>query len=424
MLACTSVNPHYLEKVVDLAEDSGIEAREDIYSDKGIKLVAKGARISRHTQEKLIAHKLSRPLEASLMLSQQLPADWLLQQAENALSDHQIQLLLGASGQRQALDLLATMDLRQLGAELLIRLMERLGEDALQHGIVVAALAIRLGIGIGLPLEELLRLGMAGLLHDCGKLYLEHPEVDAQQTDLAIIRQVIAHPLLGALALSQLGTLPGDVIDAIRVHHERQDGSGYPHGGQGFIMSDVAQALAIANLIDDNLRQSSHGLAMAETALHLAAGAYEPRLLDEAIRVIQQARRNSPLPDSSELKAPDSYLLPLFLHIGELQQDLAELEEHPCLQNPAAQHWLDRMRRQLIQIQRGFSSTGLDQLQQRDHSDLDPDDLPLRIEVLCIARIIGQRLRELGFIGAQHLAVLPPTSQQAATPWVHLLLKS
>jgi hypothetical protein len=41
-----SVNKHYLDRVMMLAEEKDIKATEDIFDARGVKLVAKGSRIS------------------------------------------------------------------------------------------------------------------------------------------------------------------------------------------------------------------------------------------------------------------------------------------------------------------------------------------------------------------------------------------
>ena len=63
-----SVNKHYLEKVMDLAEEQDVNTTEDIFDSRGVKLIAKGTRISRGLQERLILHKLQKPLESCIAL--------------------------------------------------------------------------------------------------------------------------------------------------------------------------------------------------------------------------------------------------------------------------------------------------------------------------------------------------------------------
>jgi hypothetical protein len=62
----TIVNQHYLDKVMNLAEEMPVIATEDIYDIRGNKLLAKGSAVNRRLQEKLIVHKLTKPIESSL----------------------------------------------------------------------------------------------------------------------------------------------------------------------------------------------------------------------------------------------------------------------------------------------------------------------------------------------------------------------
>src|SRR5574343_1822328 len=64
-----TVNPYYLQRVVDMAEHRRIEASDDIYAANGMKLLAKGTPISSEVQDRLIKHKLKKPLESSLSVA-------------------------------------------------------------------------------------------------------------------------------------------------------------------------------------------------------------------------------------------------------------------------------------------------------------------------------------------------------------------
>ena len=60
------VNEHYLDKVLALSEEVGVTATEDIYDTHGNKLLAKGAQVSRRLQERLIVHRLRKPIESCI----------------------------------------------------------------------------------------------------------------------------------------------------------------------------------------------------------------------------------------------------------------------------------------------------------------------------------------------------------------------
>lgn len=61
-----NVNEHYLNRVVELAETTEVEASEDILAGNGMKLLAKGARIDARVKERLPEYKLTKPLETMM----------------------------------------------------------------------------------------------------------------------------------------------------------------------------------------------------------------------------------------------------------------------------------------------------------------------------------------------------------------------
>jgi HD-GYP domain-containing protein (c-di-GMP phosphodiesterase class II) len=90
-------------------------------------------------------------------------------------------------------------------------------------------------------------LGLAGMLLDVGKTKL--PDVILQKKDMLnpdeyeLVKSHVTHSidLVGAQAL------PPGVADIIALHHERQDGSGYPKGLKG---REITIDGAIAGLVD------------------------------------------------------------------------------------------------------------------------------------------------------------------------------
>jgi hypothetical protein len=73
---------------------------------------------------------------------------------------------------------------------------------------------------------------LGGLLHDLGEMYIDprFGEADADRSlDFVSYQQLVVHPHVGQLLLSQLTNYPAPLARAIGEHHERLDGSGYPH---------------------------------------------------------------------------------------------------------------------------------------------------------------------------------------------------
>jgi HD-GYP domain-containing protein (c-di-GMP phosphodiesterase class II) len=105
----------------------------------------------------------------------------------------------------------------------------------------------RLAAELGLDTATKDRVRIAGLLHDIGKIgvpdaVLRKPgRLDADE--FALIRQ---HPVDGEAILAPL-TFLADILPAVRHHHERFDGKGYPDGLAGLAISLEARILQVAD---------------------------------------------------------------------------------------------------------------------------------------------------------------------------------
>ena len=106
-----------------------------------------------------------------------------------------------------------------------------LDEYTYLHSVAVSALMINLANELGLPADYIRQAGTAGLFIDVGKAFLP-PELLTKPTiyskqDRARMRR---HAELGAEAVRSAGELSKIVADVCLHHHERYDGTGYPHG--------------------------------------------------------------------------------------------------------------------------------------------------------------------------------------------------
>jgi putative nucleotidyltransferase with HDIG domain len=118
------------------------------------------------------------------------------------------------------------------------------------HSRRVRDIALALGAELSLDRSELETLGQAALLHDIGKIgvpdavLLKDGPLD--QNEWLLMR---AHPEEGARIVERLGYLD-DVVPAIRHHHERMDGRGYPSGLHGSDVPVLARIIHLADALD------------------------------------------------------------------------------------------------------------------------------------------------------------------------------
>jgi putative two-component system response regulator len=119
-----------------------------------------------------------------------------------------------------------------------------------RHQRRVAKLAGAIAIAMQLPREQAHGLVLAAHIHDVGKLAvpLEILIKPAQLSELefALMR---THSQSGSDIVRYID-FPWPVAAAILQHHERLDGSGYPHGIAGAAMLTEAKILAVADVVE------------------------------------------------------------------------------------------------------------------------------------------------------------------------------
>jgi HD-GYP domain-containing protein (c-di-GMP phosphodiesterase class II) len=98
------------------------------------------------------------------------------------------------------------------------------------HSQRVSDLSSATAAAMGFSLQEVERIWVGALLHDVGKIgvadaVLQKPD---QLTDEEFA-QVNLHPVIGRRILEGVGGL-ASFLDAVELHHENWDGSGYPRG--------------------------------------------------------------------------------------------------------------------------------------------------------------------------------------------------
>src|SRR5216684_3903704 len=118
------------------------------------------------------------------------------------------------------------------------------------HNGRVGDLCVRIGRQLGMTAPELRVLSRSGLLHDIGKLALpgsilhKHDPLDDSEWKL-----MKTHPEVGLKILQWAGHFERSLL-AVLHHHERMDGSGYPHGLVGDAIPIEARVVAVADMYD------------------------------------------------------------------------------------------------------------------------------------------------------------------------------
>ena len=131
----------------------------------------------------------------------------------------------------------------------LFALWEHLDEGTRGHLVRVGRLAHDLARQIGLSAKEQAESGLAGLLHDIGKVGIPQEVLTkAAPLNLSETRLMHSHPEMGARWLG--GVVGSEILNAIRHHHERMDGRGYPDGVLAGTLPMVSRLVAVADTYD------------------------------------------------------------------------------------------------------------------------------------------------------------------------------
>lgn len=129
--------------------------------------------------------------------------------------------------------------------------MRRFDPDLASHCVDTGVLSMAIGKEHGCEVSSLKALGLAALLHDIGQLRLPLNLVRKPTPYTARDHKVMqGHPEMSLALLRQYPDLPEETRHMIFAHHERLDGSGYPHGLNGSHISDLTQILSIADTYD------------------------------------------------------------------------------------------------------------------------------------------------------------------------------
>jgi putative nucleotidyltransferase with HDIG domain len=178
----------------------------------------------------------------------------------------------------------------------LVRLLAEKDVYTEGHTRRVALLAVEVGEELGVPPARLRELATGGLLHDIGKLsvpddVLKKPAA-LDDDEYALVQR---HTLWGDSLLGRLGFSPR-VRQLVRDHHERLDGSGYPHGATRLSLETCV--LSVCDVYDalcsERVYRPAWTHARAIDLLREEAGtAFDTRCVEALERVLTRQGRTT-----------------------------------------------------------------------------------------------------------------------------------
>lgn len=118
------------------------------------------------------------------------------------------------------------------------------------HSLNVSLISYTIGQWLSFRQKKLMRLAIAGLLHDIGKIKINRDILNkpGKLTDDEY-KEIKKHTIYGFQLLKNQD-ISHDIKMAVLMHHERYDGSGYPLGVKNNQINNFAKIVAVADIYD------------------------------------------------------------------------------------------------------------------------------------------------------------------------------
>lgn len=182
--------------------------------------------------------------------------------------------------------------LRNPGALISLARLKSKDDYTYMHSVAVCGLMVSLGKQLGLDGEQLRQAGLAGLLHDLGKMMIP-PEIlnkpgKLTEEEFAIVKN---HPVEGHRLLLEGVGISDITLDVCLHHHEKVDGSGYPEQLSDEQISLFSKMGAICDVYDaiTSNRPYKAGWEPAESIRKMAEwskGHFDQRIFQAFVRSI------------------------------------------------------------------------------------------------------------------------------------------
>jgi putative nucleotidyltransferase with HDIG domain len=154
-------------------------------------------------------------------------------------------------GARQLVEDITDSVSRNPGAIISLARLKTADDYTYMHSVAVCAMMVALAKRLGMDEVQTRHCGMAGLLHDVGKVAMPSEVLNKpgklSDAEFDIMR---THPTEGYKMLMASSGVDAVSLDVVLHHHEKMDGSGYPEKLKGDEISLYAKMGAVCDVYD------------------------------------------------------------------------------------------------------------------------------------------------------------------------------
>lgn len=235
---------------------------DDVFNEHGALLVRKGVAIDTNVRDKLLKHKLLKPLDHQVGLEKQANTETLIKRFHDLMKKYpdigEINSALKFGSEFEKL--LHIDHLHPIITQKLTILDTQMSSE-FDKSMFNAWLSSITARELGLNREDIQNTFIASLLHDVGMMHLDPSIVQSKrQLSPEEWKTIQAHVIVGKIITDAIPDISPDVSRAVVEHHETCYGSGYPFAVSGFErcmigriigMSDSIHAIRVNNFEKD-----------------------------------------------------------------------------------------------------------------------------------------------------------------------------
>lgn len=269
----------------------GVKLGKDVFSYDGQLLLPAGTTIAQEHLDTFMRRDISELfiMEASPRIKSEKKFTDVYTNSLDIVKTFMVEAKLGKNLEFTEISDTVDMLLEQVFDEIdlfkQMRIMKTKDDYLFTHSVNVSLLCILIGRWLKCDNATIKNLGIAGLLHDIGKIYIKDEILNKPDKltneEFEVMKK---HPLLGYnLVVSNDQFSNSEIANAVLAHHERLDGSGYPIGGDRPRIGFYASVVAVADVYDAitssriySAKQSPY--TAAEILWHESFGKLDPKI--------------------------------------------------------------------------------------------------------------------------------------------------
>lgn len=241
----------YVEHLAKVNDSKQVLASSDILNAAGAVIAKSGTPIDKATTQRLAKFKLQQPIENSIEIEGDVNGNTLFIHINKVVNQDDICKSIHAQYELHAeLRWLCNYyqtfpQLRQMITVLALRM-----KRVYQQSLYSAWLVTLIGKKMSLPQKDMESLFLAALAHDVGMLHIDEELLNKKEVlNPEEWRRIYAHPVIGEKVLLNISGISTATTRAIREHHEKCDGTGYPSGRFESEISVQGHILALADTV-------------------------------------------------------------------------------------------------------------------------------------------------------------------------------